>query len=795
MILGMNHWHFGYEQIVQDCRNEDGSVLMLCNADVDAMASARILSYLLRSDGIPYQLYPCTNYQALESYLKTNESVLEEVEAIVMLNFGASKNLTRLFESQLLTQDLKVYVMDCRKPVHLANIYAGENIVVFMDDTTNMEELPSDGDNLSGGESTSDEEGSSEEGEGDGESDEDDDSDMDDSQADEGEEEAGFDDVEGDAPPQPMPQQDPAYDGGNESDHDDEHDNDNDDDDATAAPVDDPEKSKRRSRDDAPEMDPASSPDSTSKRQKLTEDDATAVETDEDDSRRNSQESSNQHEEEFMDPRELHKQRLVKLRQYYSSGSFFGCPSAYVAYRLAAQLRFGDEKDLLWLACVGVTDAYLHARLDLTGFAALSTDLKESIFRLFPNDMYERVSNTVYAEDLLGTTPLEGDESRTRISLSDNGRIIAQNDFRFFLLRQSSLLESMVHSDYISTKFQVWTKKGMQRLQELLAKMGYPLDECKQPFHMMKPSLKRQLQHKLVENGPEYELGNWQFTSFFRITGYQSLLSASDTSYAVTALLECETPTSKAIEDDPLNQQAWDEEKMMVEAFNIAYDALNCNTTPNSANGSGTWNGVLAEGRDTSTLVNGGSLSGSTGLGAGLRMAMTLQKLVINTAVSLVDREAITRLRHFRYAYLNCTSAGENKTARSELVPSNSNKKSAKDEEHKHHVFAKPLALTRLAHFLMDMHRENGKWTGGKSRPLVLLAEKPRTGTYLVVGYEYPERAGTFMRNTFGNNFELTAKSMNGTFRFDSFDSNVVEVNGDDVQRFIEQLHYLMDSI
>ncbi|KAL3945090.1 MAG: hypothetical protein SGBAC_000819 [Bacillariaceae sp.] len=779
MILGMNHWHFGYEQIVQDCRNEDGSVLMLCNADVDAMASARILSYLLRSDGIPYQLYPCTNYQALEQYLKTNESVLEEVEAIVMLNFGASKNLNRLFDSQLLTQDLKVYVMDCRKPVHLANIYAGENIVIFMDDTTKMDELPSDGDNLSGGESSSSEEESSDEDDDDDDSD----SEMDDSHADDGEEEADFDDVEGETT-EAIPQQDPAYDGGNESDND-EHDNDDDDDD-------DPATSKRRSREDQ-EMDPAS-PDSTSKRQKTTEDDATAVETDED-SQRNSQETASPSQEEVLDPRELHRKRLDRLRTYYSSGSFFGCPSAFVAYRLAAQLRFGGEKDLLWLACVGITDAYLHARLDLSGFTALSMDLKESVNRLFPNDMYEQVSNTVYAEDLLGTTPVEGDDARTRISLSDNGRIIAQNDFRFFLLRQSSLLESMIHSEYISAKFQVWTKKGMQRLQELLAKMGYPLEECKQPFHMMKPSLKRQLQHKLVENGPEYELTNWRFTSFFRITGYQSLLSASDTSYAVTALLECETPASKALEADP-NSHDYDEEKMMVEAFNIAYDALNCNTTPNSANGSSSWNGVFAEGRDTSTLVNGGSLSGSTGLGAGLRMAMNLQRLVINTAVSLVDREAVTRLRHFRYAYLNCTSAGENKTARSDLVTSSSkNNKSSKDDENKHHQFAKPLALTRLAHYLMDMHRENGKWTGNKSRPLVLLAEKPRTGTYLVVGYEYPQKSGTFVKNRFGNNFELTAKSMNGTFRFDSFDSNVVEVNGDDVQRFIEQLHYLMDSI
>ena len=92
------------------------------------------------------------------------------------------------------------------------------------------------------------------------------------------------------------------------------------------------------------------------------------------------------------------------------------------------------------------------------------------------------------------------------------------------------------------------------------------------------------------------------------------------------------------------------------------------------------------------------------------------------------------------------------------------------------------------------MNRENGKWTGAKARPLVLIADKPRNDTCLIVGYEYPERAGDFVKNSFGKHFEMTAEATNGTFKFDSFDSNVVEVNAGDVQRFMEQLHYLLDS-
>lgn len=281
----------------------------------------------------------------------------------------------------------------------------------------------------------------------------------------------------------------------------------------------------------------------------------------------------------------------------------------------------------------------------------------------------------------------------------------------------------------------------------------------------------------------------FQFTSFFRVTGYQSLLSASDTSYAVTALLEYEAPT-EATADDPAPPD--DEEKSSVEAFNNAYDALGTHMEP----AGGPMRGMGAEGSDASTLVNGGNLSATLGLGAGIRHAMTVQKSIIQTAVGLVERNAIPLLRHFRYAYVTSSSVGgENQMSRTDLIRSGGNRNGSNGNDTRDHILSKPLALTRLAHYLMDMNRENGRWTGPKARPLVLIADRPRTGTCLVVGYEYPERAGNFVKNRFGKHFEMTAESMNGTFKFDSFDSNVVEVSGADVNRFLEQLHYLLDSM
>ena len=248
--------------------------------------------------------------------------------------------------------------------------------------------------------------------------------------------------------------------------------------------------------------------------------------------------------------------------------------------------------------------------------------------------------------------------------------------------------------------------------------------------------------------------------------------------YAVTALLECDTPATTSMPDDDIQDE---QDREALRAFNIAYDALNSNASPTV---------ILNEGHAVSNLVNGGDMSGNTGIGAGIRLAMSLQKNIIATAVSLVDRKAITTLRHFRYAYITCTSQesqGDDDMAEDDNGIS--------DEDRTHNVFAKPLALSKLAHYLMDMHRENKKWAGVKSRPLILAAEKPRTKTFMVVGYEYPEHANTVVKNRFGQNFELVAKTMKGTFRFDSFDSNVVEVDGKDVQRFMEQLHFMMDSM
>jgi cell division control protein 45 len=534
MLLFPEHWHFGYEQIKTDCQaGEEGqSVLLLCNADVDAIASARIVSYMLRSDGVHYQLLPCTNYAALNKHLRTVQ--LDAVRAIVLLNFGAARNLSRLFEEHPdLNENTKVYVMDCRRPVHLGNVHAGANVVVFMDGTQTNDQIPSDGDNLSGNESSSDEEEASN---SEGSSDDDDSSGDDDSdKGEESEEEAAFDDVidattgrnsqRGD-----KPEQNAEYDGEDEGEtggsftrrqranlnQDDDNGDEDEDDDRSPSEG----HSSKRQRTESKEGDGSDGHNA---------DGATDVEQSEPDTPSPAKNS--------ISPRELHRQRRERLRSYYNSGSFFGSPAAFIAYEIAQQLRFGEQGDLLWLACVGVTDAYLHSRVDKVGYTEMAMGLRQSCLKLFPTDMYERAINTVYAEDLSGAANANANGGgasrtggdRTKITFSDNGRIVAENDYRFFLLRHASLFDSMVHSEFVSTKLQVWTKKGMHKLQELLATMGYPLEECKQPFAFMKPNLRRRLHEKIMSHSEVSEASCWSAGSlvylYFRLICHLNVLS------------------------------------------------------------------------------------------------------------------------------------------------------------------------------------------------------------------------------------------------------------------------------
>ena len=858
MFLELDRWNDAYAQIVRDCcsgQQQGGggrsrtAFLVVAATSVDAVCASRIWTYWLRADGISYELLAADQWNVIQKRLFAGEEEerggggQSSYGACVLFNLGATVNLTRVLMTPLPggrggnhPLPCRVYVVDGRRPIHLANVYDRENIVVLgdrlgsngngadQDDDDNDDEIPSDGDNLSGNESSTDDE----------EDDDDDDEEEDDDEQSEDTDDGEHEFQDNELARKPEPQQDDLPEDGDDYSGDDEREQD----DENSI-----QKAKRqRQLADSDDIDDPMNITAATVETALTEE-ATTMDDDDDDHHHlddmNDNKSSSSSPSTTappmtvptLTPRELHRHRRARLRRYYARGTYHGAPSSFVAWHMTSQSRFAQTADLLWLAITGVAGAFWYHQLDRTGYETLAAHLKQDCQILFPTDQYHRSgsSTTVYAEHLIANPDNPSSTTRTKIGVSENGRILAEPEFRFFLLRQSSLYQAICHSEYVATQWQLTTTTGRLKLNEWLATMGFPLFDCQQPFGLVKPTLRRRLQSAVRESASHYGLDDLEVPGFFRVTGFQSLLSAADAAHAIAALLAVPPPTGPQHGQDERTQDhsLSNEPSAIQKSFQLAFDALNYQDADSQNNSNhNTNNNTMAN------LVNG-SLSGghtATGIAGGFRLATQLQQAIQTAAASLMDRRAITRLSHFRYAYITCSSnKSRNRNQqqqRSGNQPSSSSTNGGTNAQAKFHVFAQPLVLTRLAHYLMDWHRASNQWTGAKARPLILCAQDPQTLTYTVVGQVYPPEVGSLVRNNLGQYFALAAETLNSaattaqtrsngdiqddddeqstegaakmaaTVRLDySMDSHIVQVADTHVQRFIEQLHYLMDSV
>ena len=116
-------------------------------------------------------------------------------------------------------------------------------------------------------------------------------------------------------------------------------------------------------------------------------------------------------------------------------------------------------------------------------------------------------------------------------------RIQYKEDCHLVMLQHWSLADALFNSPYVATRLRTWKESGREKIELMLAKMGFPLSECQQHWTHMSPKLKQKLSAKLQECAPQFGLVNFQFASFQREDGYTSV-SSTDMVHAITALLE-----------------------------------------------------------------------------------------------------------------------------------------------------------------------------------------------------------------------------------------------------------------
>ncbi|TYH11154.1 hypothetical protein ES288_A07G235300v1 [Gossypium darwinii] len=235
--------------------------------------------------------------------------------------------------------------------------------------------------------------------------------------------------------------------------------------------------------------------------------------------------------------------RFKKLkREYYRMGTFHGKPSGCLMYDLSHCLR-KNTNELLWLACVSLTDQFVHERLTDERYEAGVMELQQHI-------------NSLGNLDAVTSVTLK---DGTKVRAPDSSRIAYEEEPRLMLLREWNLFDSMLCSSYIAPKLKTWSDNGMKKLKLLLARMGFALVDCQQKFQYMNHEVKQKMKDQFEQILPDYGLDDFYYKSFLRLHGYTSRVSAADMVYGVTALLE------SFVQSDG---------SCALKQFGVAYDAL-----------------------------------------------------------------------------------------------------------------------------------------------------------------------------------------------------------------------------
>lgn len=393
---------------------------------------------------------------------------------------------------------------------------------------------------------------------------------------------------------------------------------------------------------------------------------------------------------------------------YYSSGIHYGKPTACVLYDLAYHLR-QETSYFLWLAILGLTDHLIHNRM--------------------PPEKYE-AHYIVYENHVAAGGHLDEPEE---VDLVDNQnaikgvskptcRIAREEDYRFGLLREWSLWDSMLNSPYVASRLQTYTEKGRERLEFLLAKIGIPLREARSSFQFdMKPHYRRRLQEQLALHGASYNLADCMFNSFQLQDGFNRCVMAVDVVHAATALLEC--GGNKSFVESRFGRLPH------VDRFWKCWQALGWNNDSNE-------------------------------LRRGMELAKRVQSAIVYDGGAVIAQKLYHNFRSFRVFDI------------SDHKLSNQN------------LLVHPMTLQRMASFLQEQYYHQSQ--SNKRKPVVLIAPRdPVSDRCLVIGYQV---SAPGKGNKLGAAFASAAEEVGAQAWHDLFDTSIMEIVADDVERFKSEL-------
>lgn len=262
-------------------------------------------------------------------------------------------------------------------------------------------------------------------------------------------------------------------------------------------------------------------------------------------------ESLEEEEEEGGDENQVNKRRrlneeaILKRREKriweetrkrivfeYTQFSYYGRSSAMIMYELAWKMN-KENLELLWYAIVGVAEQFLLNKIPTSLYKADVEFIKNQAGRLNPGS----------GDDMLDAGSLNA--STVAGTATPGLRIECEDDAQLALYRHWTLQASLRHTMYTAVSLKLWTVKGEQRLQKLLAEMGMPLLQSKQLYNSMDLGIRKELPTMLSKMAADYQLDQLMMPAFTLVHGYRTKVQASDYVYAMLTLLETPTQDKK----------------------------------------------------------------------------------------------------------------------------------------------------------------------------------------------------------------------------------------------------------
>ncbi|KRX06630.1 hypothetical protein PPERSA_13109 [Pseudocohnilembus persalinus] len=405
-------------------------------------------------------------------------------------------------------------------------------------------------------------------------------------------------------------------------------------------------------------------------------------------------------EKRKQSPNQFHKKKQKKLKiiqeseqkiQEYYEGYYYGIPTAYLSYQMSLICN-KISSDQIWLGILGLTDMYLHQKLNEENYLKIYLDIKS---RLSQYGIYEQ----------------EFTDNHQNYEI---GQIIPENDYKFMLLKHWNLYDSIKYSNVIGPKLGIWNEKNKKgELESLIAKLGIPLEQAEQQYKFMDYKHKKQLKNKLVEVGDQFKLSDvLLINSFIRQIDQTVQISASDMVYCLQTVLECPKSILEKVFSEYQLQDKIQEQKQ-------TNNNQNNNNNDQQQNNDNQYSDdfIIDESRSRNfywavDLIKEAQNSRVKLIKEAINIAIDFQKAMVNEATFLIERNAMESNDNFRYCII-------------------------KKEQLQHQkFFQNPFSLQKLGMYIMEIYkyRKNEYNNMNQQKPIILACQQSKSETYLVTG-------------------------------------------------------------